>query len=221
MPPLDDIPKRRSGKSTPGWLMTSVAPFGENQEDAFDQGLVDLGLGDCRLIRVEGAMLPIGFEAVQPSDLPMGSLVECHIAIATAQDRSVGSAGVAWAAAETPEGDQCAIVSTLATNLDYEETESLLKRNLQRRLASRDLEVTAFDVAVDEVTAAQGHHGVAMAALIMPDSLNIGMGSRGRVRGPPTKAAEDTDPSFGSKAPAGPVRNSGTREADAGMDFSL
>ena len=31
-----------------------------------------------------------------------------------------------------------------------------------------------FDVAVDEVTAGAEHHGVAMAALIMPNSLSMG-----------------------------------------------
>ena len=204
--------------------MTAVAPWGENEEDAFDQGLVELGLGDCRIIRVEGAMLPMGFEATPPNDLPMGSLVECHLAVAKAEDRGVASAGVAWAAATTPEGDECAIVATVSTAMDYEETESLLKRNLQRKLASRDLEVTAFDVAVDEVTAGQGHHGVAMAALIMPDSLNIGMGSRGRIRGPPVKVAEantQTTSVFGHKAPAAPAKRPGTRQADSGMDFTL
>ena len=54
-----------------------------------------------------------------------------------------------------PEGDECAIVATITTDLDYEETVLLLRRNLQRRLASRDLEVLQFDVAVDEVTAGQ------------------------------------------------------------------
>ena len=43
----------------PGWLMTAVAPWGENAEDAFDQGLVELGLGDVRLIQAQGAMLPL------------------------------------------------------------------------------------------------------------------------------------------------------------------
>ena len=33
--------------------MTAVAPWGENAEDAFDQGLVELGLGDVRLIQGE------------------------------------------------------------------------------------------------------------------------------------------------------------------------
>ena len=49
----------------------------------------------------------------------------------------------------------------------------MLRRNLQRRLATRDLEVVSFDVAVDEVTAGAEHHGVAMAALIMPNSLSM------------------------------------------------
>ena len=40
--------------------MTAVAPWGENAEDAFDQGLVELGLGDVRLIQAQGAMLPLG-----------------------------------------------------------------------------------------------------------------------------------------------------------------
>ena len=47
----------------PGWLMTAVAPWGENAEDAYDQGLVEMGLGDSRLIEVQGAFLPMGFEA--------------------------------------------------------------------------------------------------------------------------------------------------------------
>ena len=41
--------------------MTAVAPWGENAEDAYDQGLVELGLGDARLIEVQGAFLPMGF----------------------------------------------------------------------------------------------------------------------------------------------------------------
>ena len=52
--------------SCPGWLMTAVASWGENAEDAYDQGLVEMGLGDSRLIEVQGAFLPMGFEATPP-----------------------------------------------------------------------------------------------------------------------------------------------------------
>ena len=41
-----------SSAKCPGWLMTAVAPWGENSEDAYDQGLVELGLGDSRLIEM-------------------------------------------------------------------------------------------------------------------------------------------------------------------------
>lgn len=174
----------RGGPGTDGWLMTAVAPFGENEEDAFDQALVELGLGDARLIQVQGAMLPLGFEPAPPRDLPMGSLVECHMAVGHAQNGSTAVAGVAWAMCETPEGDECAVVATIATNDDLEETELMLRRNLKRRLASRDLEVVKFDSAVDEVTAAADMHGVVIAALILPDSLR-----------------------FTSQAPTGPTRN--------------
>ena len=64
--------------------MTAVASWGENAEDAFDQGLVELGLGDVRLIQAQGAMLPLGFGVTPPRPLPMGSLVECHLATAYA-----------------------------------------------------------------------------------------------------------------------------------------
>ena len=106
--------------SCPGWLMTAVAPWGENAEDAFDQGLVELGLGDVRLIQAQGAMLPLGFGATPPRPLPMGSLVECHLATAYAWSGSSASAGVAWATCVTPEGDECAIVATITTDRDYE-----------------------------------------------------------------------------------------------------
>ena len=39
----------RVSRGSQGWLMTAVAPWGENAEDAYDQGLVELGLGDTRL----------------------------------------------------------------------------------------------------------------------------------------------------------------------------
>ena len=170
--------------------MTSVASWGENPEDAFDQSLMELGLGDSRVIRVEGAMLPLGFEPVLPRALPMGSLVECHMAAGLAFDGNSTSAA-AWAKAETPEGDACAVVATLATREDAEKTEILVREALRRRLASRDLEVRAFDVAVDEVTAGPEHHGVAIAALVLPESLQFQQGSAtGPIRGSLTRSAD-------------------------------
>jgi pyruvoyl-dependent arginine decarboxylase (PvlArgDC) len=212
----------------PGWLITAVAPWGENAEDAYDQGLVEMGLGDSRLIEVQGAFLPMGFEATPPKALPMGSLVECHLATAFAYNGSSACAGVAWAACTTPEGEECAIVAKITTELDYEETEALLKRNLQRRLASRDLEVQSFDVAVDEVTAAQDHYGVAMAALILPESLRMsGGGNVGRVRSGLTRQATDAMADAArrvdTKAPAAPALRPGGRnpQGDGSTDFSL
>lgn len=210
-----------SSAKCPGWLMTAVAPWGENSEDAYDQGLVELGLGDCRLIEMKGAMLPLGFGATPPQPLPMGSLVECHLATAYAWNGSSACAGVAWAACVTPEGDNCAIVATVSTEMDYEETTLLLRRHLQRKLASRDLEVLSFDVAVDEVTAAADHYGVAMAALILPNSLSLGARTgTGPVRKALTRqAAEPPQKRVDVKAPAAPALRPGGRKSNT--DFSL
>ena len=176
-------PTQASNSGTPsgGWLMTAVAPWGESQEDAFDQCLVELGLGDCRLVQVQGAMLPMGFAPENPRALPMGSLVECHYSVSLAWNGSTACAGAGWARCTTPEGEEVAIVTTVSTNEDYEETELMLKRQMQRRLASRDLEIIEHEIAVDEVTSGEGHHGAVIAALILPDSLGIG-GPVGRAR---------------------------------------
>lgn len=205
-----------------GWLMTGVSSWGENAEDAFDQCLVEMGLGDVRIIKAEGAMLPLGFQATTPENLPMGALVECHLATAYAWSGGYACAGVAWAHCRTPEGVECSIVATVSTEMDYEETTLLLRRNLQRRLASRDLEVITFDMAVDEVTAGADHHGVVIAALILPDSLSLGSKtSTGPIRGGLTKSATDAIETAAkrvdTKAPAAPALrpNSGT------SDFSL
>ncbi len=178
--------------SCPGWLMTAVAPWGENQEDAYDQGLVELGLGDARLIRVEGAMLPMGFEPVAPEPLPMGSLVECHLAIAHAFDGGIASAGIAWAHCKTPEEDECSITASISTQSDSITTDELLRKNFRNKLASRDLEVIEFDIAVDEVTAGQGHFGVALAALILPETMTFQHSEQvGRIRKGFTRSASD------------------------------
>ncbi len=195
--------KRKSTGSCTGWLMTAVAPWGETKEDAFDQCLVEIGLGDSRLIRVEGAMLPMGFEAVPPEDLPMGSLVECHIAESYTEDGGTASAGVAWAQCVTPEGDECSIVGTISTLMGYEETVVALKRSLKYKLSSRDLEVVSHEVAVDEVTAAEGHYGCATAALILPESLNLGNSEVGRVRGSLTRSLGSGGPPVGGSSSIG------------------
>ena len=217
---LWDSMQASGGPKCPGWLMTAVAPWGENAEDAFDQGLVELGLGDVRLIQAQGAMLPLGFGVTPPRPLPMGSLVECHLATAYAWNGSSASAGVAWAMCVTPEEDECAVVATISTDRDYEETVLLLRRNLQRRLASRDLEVVEFDVAVDEVTAGPDHHGVAVAALILPESLSLGARTKtGPVRGALTRTAEEPKKRVDTKAPAAPARRPGQPQNK--HDFSL
>ena len=46
--------------------MTGVSSWGENAEDAFDQCLVEMGLGDVRIIKAEGAMLPWAFKQQPP-----------------------------------------------------------------------------------------------------------------------------------------------------------
>ena len=102
--------------------------------------------------------------------------------------------------------------------MDYEETEIQLKRNLQRRLASRDLEVNTFDVAVDEVTAGPEHFGVALAALIMPNSLMMGRASTGRVRSTGRAGIKPADVQY--KAPAAKAMRPGERRS-GDSDFSL
>jgi len=202
----------------PGWLMTAVAPWGENEEDAYDQGLVELGLGDARLIRVEGAMLPMGFEPIAPELLPMGSLVECHLAIGHAFNGGIASAGVAWAHCKTPEGDECSITASISTQTDSIATDELLRKNFRNKLASRDLEVIEFDIAVDEVTAGQGHYGVALAALILPETMSFQHSEQlGRVRKGLTRSALDVNPNkrdSKSPVPRGPKR-------DGDIDFNI
>ena len=98
--------------------MTGVSSWGENAEDAFDQCLVEMGLGDVRIIKAEGAMLPLGFQATTPENLPMGALVECHLSTAYAWSGGYACAGVAWAHCRTPEGVECSIVATVSTEMD-------------------------------------------------------------------------------------------------------
>ena len=133
-------------------------------------------------------MLPMGFEPGSPQDLPMGTLVECHLSKATVSGTGIASAGVAWALCTTPEGDECAIVSTMSHQGSMEECEAELRRNLQRKLGNRDLELrkddggrAMFECAVDEIEAQEGFHGVVLAALILPNSLSLG-GSGGPTR---------------------------------------
>ena len=207
----------RTGGALAGWLMTAVAPFGENEEHAMDQALVELGLGDARLIRGEGAMLPIGFEPGVPQDLPMGTLVECHLSKATVHNSGTASAGVAWALCTTPEGDECAIVSTMSHQGSMEECEVELRRNLQRKLGNRDLELSKgddgralFECAVDEIVAQEGFPGVVLAALILPNSLNLGSSSG------PTRSRNLGVSSIGGSL-GGPSGLGGTGKSDFGF----
>ena len=78
-------------------------------------------------------------------------------------------------------------------------------------------------MAVDEVTAANDHHGVAMAALILPNSLSLGAKTgTGKVRGGLTRKAADTPTPpkrVDVKAPAAPALRQSSRKQNT--DFSL
>ena len=77
-------------------------------------------------------------------------------------------------------------------------------------------------MAVDEVTAGQDHHGVAIAALILPDSLRMaGRGRTGPIRGGLTRSAEPEKKRVDTKAPAAPARRPGSRKSNNSPDFSL
>ena len=147
----------------------------------------------------------------------MGTLVECHLSKATVFSNGIASAGVAWALCTTPEGDECAIVSTMSHPGSMEECETELRRNLQRKLGNRDLELrkddqgkAMFECAVDEIEAQEGFHGVVLAALILPNSLNIG-GSSG-----PTRSRNLGVSSIGGSL-GGPSGLSGSGKSDFGF----
>ena len=95
--------------------------------------------------------------------------------------------------------------------MDSISTDELLRKNFRNKLASRDLEVIEFDIAVDEVTSGQGHFGVALAALILPETMSFQHSEQlGRVRKGLTRSALDVNPNKKqSKAPVprGPKRD--------------
>ena len=59
--------------------MTGVSSWGENAEDAFDQCLVEMGLGDVRINQGRGCNASFGISSNNTENLPMGALVECHL----------------------------------------------------------------------------------------------------------------------------------------------
>ncbi len=82
--------------------------------------------------------------------------------------------------------------------------------------------MVSFDLAVDEVTAGAGHHGVAMAALIMPNSLTLGgRQSTGPIRGGLTVPEEKQQKRVDVKAPAAPALRPGSKRGGSNTDFSL
>ena len=167
--------------------MTAVAPFGENEAHALDQALVELGLGDARLIQGEGAMLPMGFKPGTPQDLPMGTLVECHLSKATVHSSGIASAGVAWALCVTQKETSVPLCRPCPPRfhgrMRNRTTAKPSAKVRQSRLELRKSEdgSALFECAVDEIEAQEGFHGVVLAALILPNSLNIG-GSSGPTR---------------------------------------
>ena len=141
---------------------------------------------------MQGAMLPLGFQAVPPRPCRWG-----HSWNATWPAPMRGAVPAPAPAWPTPwparqKVNRAPSWRRSPPTTDFEETTPLLRRNLQRRLASRDLEVESFDLAVDEVTAGRDHHGVAVAALILPDSLsNLGNQRTGPVRKSMTRSAQE------------------------------
>ena len=136
--------------------------------NAFDQALLDAGVGDVNLVRLS-SILPPGCERVEPFSLPGGALVPTAYArIQSSKPGEVIAAAVAIAIAEDPE--MPGVIMEHHGVVTFDEVRARVREMALESMRVRQREVA--DVICIGAEHEVQHHGAAFAGVVLWNGTN-------------------------------------------------
>lgn len=140
--------------------ITSGRAEGPTKLNAFDNALLDAGIGDINLIKVS-SILPAGTHVVELPEFPAGKMVNCVLSYASSdREGDIISAAVALATSD----DFGCVVESSGVNRNIEDVKKEAEEMVRYMMDIRGLEIREILMAHESHTVKQ--HGAVVASVV-------------------------------------------------------
>lgn len=130
--------------------------------NAFDQALINAGIGEQNLISVS-SVLPIGIKQVERQKLPTGAIIHCVLAQQRGNEGEMISAGIAYAFRLDGQGGYVAEGHMHGTQKNLKE---FLKWKIEEMAALRGTQLDKINYKTQELSIPMDNYGTCLAALV-------------------------------------------------------
>lgn len=151
-------------KTPTKYFLVSGSADGFTPLNAFDNALLDSGVGNTNLVRMS-SILPPGCEQIEPVSLPQGALVP--VAYAHISSDVVGEVVSAAVAIALPEEDHCGLIMEYSARGRKDDVEKIVRSMAEEGMKTRGLTVKEIKSISTEYRVQ--HIGAAFAAVVLWD----------------------------------------------------
>lgn len=130
--------------------------------NAFDQALINAGIGEQNLISVS-SVLPAGIKQVEKQKLPTGAITHCVLAQQRGNEGEMISAGIAYAFRLDGQGGYVAEGHMHGTQKNLKE---FLKWKIEEMAALRGTQLDKINYKTQELSIPMDNYGACLAALV-------------------------------------------------------
>ncbi len=140
--------------------ITSGKAEGPSKLNAFDNALLDAGIGDVNLIKVS-SIIPADFKFVELPELKPGAMINCVLAHKSSKNK--GDVLTAVIAVATSADFGC-VVEHSSTNEDPEEVREMAVFMVKEMMKTRKMEIK--EIIVEEISHTVQNGGSVVAAIV-------------------------------------------------------
>ncbi len=131
--------------------------------NAFDQALIEAGIGEQNLVSVS-SVLPVGIEEVEPQQLPRGAITHCVLAQERGTEGETISAGIAYGFRQDGEGGY---VAEGHGHMGETALTEILEWKMNEIARHRGVELKDIQTQVEALQVPMDHYGACITALVL------------------------------------------------------
>jgi len=142
--------------------------------NAFDNALVDAGIGQCNLVKVS-SILPEGAKEITPYEISPGEITHCVLAMKKGKEGEVLSAGIGWAfGIDSKNHKHYGVVAEKGESLPPQQLEKRLLIKLEEMGRVRGMKLGKPKIRIASIPEVPPkHYGCVIVALIYSSTKHV------------------------------------------------
>ncbi len=144
------------------FVVSGAATSPVSDLNAFDQALLEAGIGEQNLVAVS-SVLPEGVEEVKPQEMPMGAITHCVLAQQRGTEGETVSAGIAYARRADGNGGY---VAEGHGHMGSKALQEVLEWKMNEIAKHRDVELGQIEYMIEGLEVPMDHYGACITALV-------------------------------------------------------